>query len=307
LRIERSHFPPDFDAFEVLPNLKELRSTRALCLRIPFPWKQITTLCTYSTATSSVLQELALATEATEVKLYNCDSQGMVSADSHLIHRLRSLSIIIDSATSKVSPWFQWLTLPRLDQLSIAGSTKDPPSSCDHPFLGDCFRSFLSRSSCSITSLILVNLPLWDADALALLSALPSLSSLTISERESSPFKNYILTTHFFESLTIDHDNTFSNRRSPELQLKALRSLDLRLHATVPAKVIVQFLESRWTNDVEYSAVLGVEDLSNVKVLVLQSLYATELDEQKLCGLLKMKEIGVHLSCSTKYLKAKGS
>ncbi|KAF5343894.1 hypothetical protein D9758_012118 [Tetrapyrgos nigripes] len=297
----KTDFAPDFDALELIPKLQQLRSHGSSTTALP--WKQVAIYQAERMNPSDVLQELSNASNATEVVLTRCYLKR--PPESHLVHHLHSLTIFINSSRPNFSPWFQWLTLPNLTRLDIMADKKQAPTSCNSVFLDDCFPSFLMRSSCTITSLTLRNLPLSDVDVLAILSALPSLSTLEIKERDTEPSSNTMLTTHFFESLTIDHGQTFSNRRSPSLQLKRLQFLDLRLHATLPAQCIVELIESRWTDDPQYSAVLGINNLSEVEILVVRSEDATTLDVQELRDLMKVKDMGMRFSCSSKFLKAK--
>ncbi|KAF5356633.1 hypothetical protein D9758_008249 [Tetrapyrgos nigripes] len=294
----------DLDAFELAPSLRTLKSNSGACSLIRLPWNQVTMCQILNSSSSIALQELSLASHCNEVELLDCaikESEGPVQ---HIVHNLRSLLIGVNREYPDFHYWFNRLTLPRLTSLSIAGLEEAPPISCQSALASDYFPVFLSRSSCTITSLSLIDLLLSASDALALLSALPLLSSLTIHESAVKPFKNNILTAQFFNSFAIDHDNPFSNRQSAST--KHLRSLNLRLHATLPAKLIVEVIESRWIVDPEYSAVLGIDDLSAVEIVVLRSEGATMLDVQELCDSLDwIRRRELQFTCSSKFLEAK--
>ncbi|KAF5371716.1 hypothetical protein D9758_003507 [Tetrapyrgos nigripes] len=301
--------PDDMRAFEIAPSLKALAVSESV-ENLALPWKQIAYFSIGFGRASQIRNVLSTASEAREVQLIRCIPSG--SSDPQnvpVIHSLTSLSIIVDQWDPDFHHWFKWLTLPNLTSLKIAGYESAFPAACTSVFEDNFFPSLLSRSSCTITSLSLINLPLSDSDAITLLIALQSLSSLTIHERDkpqSSASPNTTLTKTFFKSLTIEYNTAFSNRHSPSLQLKRLRSLDLRVHAAFPAKVISDVIVSRWTgNDLEYSAAVSdVDSLTTVKILVLRSKGAMVLDVQELHDSLEAyQRLGLWFCCESKFLE----
>ncbi|KAF5362876.1 hypothetical protein D9758_007016 [Tetrapyrgos nigripes] len=304
LHLKRSEFKDVMDAFEVAPSLRivNLETNRGIS-RLKLPWHQVSSFSTKYAKCGTAYAALFKAAEATEITLSQCFNPDSLRRSLGIInHKLHSLSIVVGGQESNFHHWFNWLTLPRLTTLNVAGAENDPPDSCTDVFLNDCFPTFLSRSSCTITSLSFTNLPLSDVQVLAIIASLPSLSHLTVHERASQPFKNTILTSHFFDSLRMDCHHTFSSRPSPCLT-KRLQSLDLCLHGTLQARSIVEFVESRWTTNPEYAAVLGVHNLTVVKILVLRSRDAMILDAEELCDLLDVyKGLGLRVSCSSKFL-----
>ncbi|KAF5371756.1 hypothetical protein D9758_003511 [Tetrapyrgos nigripes] len=298
----------DADAFEMAPSLKVLLCSTNLKL----PWAQILDLTVRFNHPKRIVEVLTKATAALDVKLsrctlFNIGVAGVELQASPLVHNLTSFSIMVNQEYPDFHHWFKWLTLPNLTSLDVAGYESSLPVACTSVFENNCFPSFLSRSSCTITSLSLINLPLSESDAMALLTALPSLSSLTIHER-TDPQRNTTLTSTFFNSLTIKHNTTFSNSHSLPLRLERLRSLDLRVHGAFPAKVIVDVIVSRWSgNDLEYSAAVGVDSLMKVKILALRSEGAMVLDVQELHDSLEAyKGLGLSLYCESKFLGGKG-
>ncbi|KAF5371797.1 hypothetical protein D9758_003508 [Tetrapyrgos nigripes] len=299
--------PASMCAFEIAPSLKALALSYTIN-KLALPWEQITDFSIGLGSAWRILNALSTASEAREVQLVRCNLSGSSDPqDVPVVHSLTSLSIIVDRVDPDFHHWFKWLTLPNLTSLKIAAYDPSFPAACTSVFEDNCFPSFLSRSSCTITSLSLINLPLSDSDAITLLIALQSLSSLTIHERDkpkSSTSPNTTLTNTFFKSLTIEYNTAFSNRHSPYLQLKRLRSLDLRLHDAFPAKVISDVIVSRWTgNDLEYSAAVGVDSLTKVKILVLRSKGAMVLDVQELHDSLEAyQRLGLWFCCESKSL-----
>ncbi|KAJ8075931.1 hypothetical protein PM082_021563 [Marasmius tenuissimus] len=104
------------------------------------------------------------------------------------------------------------LTLPRLTSLQVGGyeGWED-----EWPiWTGSAVINFLSRSSCSVTFLCLQNLPIIDDQAISLLEHIPTLLSLAIEERleyqdteaEPVPLPNRIITQHFLQRLTVEHE-----------------------------------------------------------------------------------------------------
>ncbi|KAF5338216.1 hypothetical protein D9758_012839 [Tetrapyrgos nigripes] len=226
----------------------------------------------------------------------------------NIVHNLGSLSIVVDNLDPDFSHWFNNLTLPHLTSLSIASAENMSPRSCQNVFTDNCFPSVLSRSGCTITSLSLTKLPLSDDDVLQLLSVLPSLSSLTIHEDDVEPFKNNMLSSHFFQSLVIDPNDTPPNTQSSEssshTSLRHLKCLDLRLHASLPVKLVAEVIQSRCTNKPEYSTTLGVDGLHVVNILVLRSEEMVLLDVEELRDLLlRIAGTGLPFTCSSKWLE----
>ncbi|KAF5371717.1 hypothetical protein D9758_003504 [Tetrapyrgos nigripes] len=315
--------------FEVAPSL---RKVVVMCgvEGLGLPWTQITHFTFQTVLFDTVLHGLSLASEVREVAIYQCPySSG--SGDTYtrplMLRHLCSLSIVVDQKDPHFHHYFQWLTLPQLVSFSIAGDSRSPPTACTSLFEDDCFPSFLERSACTITSLSLTNFPLSDDEAIELLSALPALTSLTIHEKigPKYPYTNSILTAKFLQSLTLhyDPDTVFSNDPGPSpslLHLKHLHSLDLRLHGTLPTKVIADVVVSRWTRSGSEStssssesitasasaavnSFSSVERLAEVRILALLSKDDMVLDVQELGNLLgDYRRLGLRLFCESRLL-----
>ncbi|KAJ8075913.1 hypothetical protein PM082_021545 [Marasmius tenuissimus] len=105
-----------------------------------------------------------------------------------------------------------YLTLPHLTSLQVCGfgwTLDEWPT-----WKGGAVIDFLSRSSCSITSL--KNLPITDVQTISLLEHIPALVSLKIEERptrmnsedpEEVPSPNRIITQPFLQRLTVDRSS----------------------------------------------------------------------------------------------------
>ncbi|KAF5371588.1 hypothetical protein D9758_003512 [Tetrapyrgos nigripes] len=145
-------------AFEIALSLKVL-----LCFTIPIglPWAQISDLTVSFRLPDFVSWVLLKATEVRAFKLHQCISRG--EPDQFPVvynNNLTSLSIMVDQKHPDFHHWFKSLTLPNLTSLHIAGYEFSLPVACTSVFENNCFPSFLSRSSCTITSLSLIDLPL---------------------------------------------------------------------------------------------------------------------------------------------------
>ncbi|KAF5371616.1 hypothetical protein D9758_003527 [Tetrapyrgos nigripes] len=162
---------PDLHAFEIAENLRGVYLSYAAA-DLGLPWSQITEFSIGSASASEALEGLSMATEAREVTLYRTNLDYLPD-EFPIVHNLNSLSIIVDRWDPDFQQFFDWLTLPNLTSLSITGAEESPPRAFTDIY-DDTFPSFIARSSCTITSLSLIDLPLTDSAAIVLLSALPS-------------------------------------------------------------------------------------------------------------------------------------
>ncbi|KAF5356625.1 hypothetical protein D9758_008250 [Tetrapyrgos nigripes] len=290
--ILKSRLSDNFDAFEIAPNLRAFTSIYGWYFKLRLPWNQIRTYRVVEDTVGSIGRELFLVKEATEVLLDDCSPPR--DLDPPLIHNLRSLSIVVYSHNPDFGIWFKSLTLPRLASLTIKGADQWTHPVFHQDFAHNGLRSFLSRSSCIITSLSLIEISVSDVDVISLLSALPSLSSLTIHEREY--YENTTFTTHLLEYLVADSDDAPPDSRT---ELNHLQTLDFRLHGTVPATSLVRVIESRWSRNREDTSI--VDSLSMVNIMVLRSHQATTLDVEELHA--SLNGMGVPFSCSSKFLQ----
>ncbi|KAF5348993.1 hypothetical protein D9758_012738 [Tetrapyrgos nigripes] len=238
---------------------------------ISLPWSQLTRLKFRWLLTNAALENLSLAAQARHVTFERCrnddfrDSSDDYPDVVHLHDNLRSLSIIIDIDDPELSVFFNFLTLPSLIHLTIAGSydeTTDPPSSENFSFTSEqeAIMSFMSRSQCHLTSLSLENLPIQDMEVIAFLQNTPTLTELALYEQEyenttDAPF----FTPHLFDSLSVKY------RAPSSTLLPRLKELDLQYHAcSFPTTAFLPMIHSRWIPDVATATEMGVDCLAAV-------------------------------------------
>ncbi|KAK7028992.1 hypothetical protein VNI00_014702 [Paramarasmius palmivorus] len=125
-------------------------------------------------------------------------------------------------------------TLPHLSAITIIGDASLSNFSVDpHHILP--LKQCLLRSSCTITSFHMKDLPITDGEALSLLGLMPTLEILGVEEvvPQNNPSTNgtkHILTSSFLQHLAImDHDTRIRTPFLPQL-----KDLSLTVHGEVP-------------------------------------------------------------------------
>ncbi|KAK7471262.1 hypothetical protein VKT23_002670 [Stygiomarasmius scandens] len=286
------------DAFEIAPSLRSLRLISGVPTNLRLPWKQISNHTIEYSSLSTALRALSSTTEATHVTLLQCDQLESTSTQNIIIHSLRSLSIVINRKNPGFYYWFKWLTLPRLNHLEILGDESLAPESSSH--VPEYFSSFLSRSSCTITSLSLVGLAIGDVNTVSILSSLTSLSTLTIHELKYWK-TNKMISANLLNALTVDLGSGFSPTKAKIC--RHLEHLDLCFHGTFSAKWVIDAINSRWIPVPKYAALLGVDSIKSVRIQVIMSKDAKYFDMKELDEAMGLcKAAGLKFYSSPKFL-----
>ncbi|KAK7464863.1 hypothetical protein VKT23_006068 [Stygiomarasmius scandens] len=272
------------DAFSNAPSLRILRvqSPQAGSRALKLPWKQISNLTIESALLPFALEQTSLAVNADKITFWGCyrdpeeDDEIPVRT---LRHNLSSLSIIVDYDDSDFLdfPVFELLTLPNLSHLSI---------SRDYEIDLSVFDSFLSRSSCVITSLSLFGVD--DREALSFIFRLPSLSTLIVHEKNNRK-DNWIITVDFLGALVLSRD-------SNSIKLRHLQHLELGLYATFPEKHIVDLVHSRCIPPID-----GVDNLKSfeIKAIAIEGEDPGSFDMERLDEAMEVcKTLGLNYSSS---------
>ncbi|KAF5371742.1 hypothetical protein D9758_003450 [Tetrapyrgos nigripes] len=344
LEISDWDYKPDLQVFETAYSLREIDlSFSAVGLRLP--WTQITDITLGCGTGTDALEGMRLATAARAVTLHKMTLIFFPGESRRLVHNLHSLSFVVGLDDPHFHYFLKRLTLHNLASLSISGDESIPypawigifndkyhdddsdksddeddedgyeEDEYDDRGNGGSIQSFLSRSSCTITSLSLIDFPIRDYDAIALLSMVPSLSSLTIHEpayersvvKPDVEIQNVTVSGRLLDWLTIkyNHAAPSDTNSPPDLPLRHLRSLDLRVLGTFPAKAIIDVVASRCTgNDLAYPGAVGVDKLDEVKVLVLRSTDDMVLDVEELHDSLKaLRNLGLMSVCDSRPLE----
>jgi len=120
----------------------------------------------------------------------------------------------------------------------------------------DLFATFLSRSSCRITTLVIRGVALSDEDLISALRILSCLATLGISDHGTIPL-NSPITSHFISSLHIDHS-------VPGPQTHLIPKLhDLTLESdcfTFDDAAFINMISSRWYSHPRFVGTFGGVD-----------------------------------------------
>ncbi|KAJ3898492.1 hypothetical protein F5879DRAFT_980309 [Lentinula edodes] len=172
--------------------------------------------------------------------------------------------ILLDSMESLVAPALTSLVLEQHGELP--DNLYAPPS----PF--NAVDSFLARSACPLTVLVLDSMPLTDCEVVALLKRLPSLVELTVTE---SKFENALpITLDFVESLHSHKRSALRSSVNPILP--KLQTLVLEVQVTASeferegsTLALIDVIVSRWLPEKSYAASIGVSCLRSVELYLL--------------------------------------
>ncbi|KAG7087225.1 hypothetical protein E1B28_013207 [Marasmius oreades] len=210
----------DLDLLSECPLLTSIElavQAEELQLNPRFPWPQLQFLKLEGCSLSQVGQTLASCNNLQQLELLGLFPTTQLSVASPIttLDQLRYLSVE-RLQEDEFFHLFQSFNLPSLSYLKIHGGRPSGPV-LDLSSL----KSFLVRSSCSITSLTLELLPFSDVDTLHLLRLVPNLTTFSVEEQctedsEGRP-KNKIVTTTFLEQLVTDTGGE-STRFLPQLE-----------------------------------------------------------------------------------------
>uniref|UniRef100_A0A0W0F9H7 Uncharacterized protein n=1 Tax=Moniliophthora roreri TaxID=221103 RepID=A0A0W0F9H7_MONRR len=131
---------------------------------------------------------------------------------------VKHLSVSIGLYTKDAS-LFDCVTLPALLSIVFMGSWIGELS---RSWKDTHFKSFLHRSSCTITFLSLESVPISDIETTALLGLIPTLERLHVQEgyrwKLKSGIKQRIITAHFWNTISIVDNIASSNHILPRLR-----------------------------------------------------------------------------------------
>ncbi|KAE9391550.1 hypothetical protein BT96DRAFT_1001206 [Gymnopus androsaceus JB14] len=142
-------------------------------------------------------------------------------------------------------------TLPSLGELIVH---PERPTSLKLFWPMDSFSAFISKSSCTLTTLSLSGVGISDLDFIAALCLLPSLTKLSFGDDLGT------ITSLFLSSLTL-HDSAFE----PGPIVPNLCSLSIHVKGTsFDDTAFIEMVLSRWLPDPSYAATLGVASMRSV-------------------------------------------
>ncbi|KAK1219058.1 hypothetical protein PQX77_018234 [Marasmius sp. AFHP31] len=218
------------------------------------------------------------------------------NTEHHLSTTISSLTFECDDQLC-LDATLSHLTLPRLTSLRVCSSEE---FWCEwSTWTGGAVTDFLSRSSCTLTSLCLKDLPITGDQAISLLEHIPTLVSLEIEERprtdedpEEVPLPNRIMTQTFLQRLVVEHD-VF---RSLHVFLPLLIdfTITMREDDSVVEQGLFNAVASRWIPDPAQAKEVGVKCLESFTITVLERKGGSE-EKRWLKGLECFRDGGMRL------------
>ncbi|KAK1217576.1 hypothetical protein PQX77_019765 [Marasmius sp. AFHP31] len=265
--------------------LRSLNVTRAYAKTLPsdIRFHQIKTLTIRSTLAAPAIEYFARfpALETLYMyKIYSFDSWD--DLEHHSSNTLTSMTCQFDDQHA-LDTTMRCLTLPSLTSLQVEGTAtsfapfemKDRWSTWE----GGAVADFLSRSSCSITSLCLNYLPITDIETISLLEFLPTLVSLEIGERprcprfpedcEGGPLPNRIITQPFLQRLAVQRE-PFRSPSHRFLPLLTDITITMRIGDDAVAQGLANAVASRWIPAPEEAKEIGVKSLKSLTMTLVE-------------------------------------
>ncbi|KAJ8073802.1 hypothetical protein PM082_012080 [Marasmius tenuissimus] len=183
--------------FDTCPSLNSLNIRANNWSESDFPFCQLSSLSICDSWTPSTVDILQSCTNLTRLELHSTGGRtDDLETEEHVILPTLQHLVVVAQEHYDAMTIFQIATLESLKTLEICRTALNSWTGLDLDLITD----FLIRSSCSITSLSLDNLPISDTAVTMLLRLMPTLMSLTIKE---SPHRrngrNTILTSSFFK------------------------------------------------------------------------------------------------------------
>ncbi|KAL0564887.1 hypothetical protein V5O48_017151 [Marasmius crinis-equi] len=238
-----------------LPLLENLTIKHPTHYALPDPQYTVRRLETEAEACVLLLGGTCTAVEELDISTADPKEYDGRNIVSNTVHTL-TLRELLDTELTFLLDSF---TFPNLTTLNLRSSWSDDIN----PLI-----SFLRRSACTLTSLLLRGAKLTDEQAVALFRSMPSLKSLTV-EPEYVRFTREgitggtILTPSFFRLLSVQHDRTLN----PNQILPNLEELTLHFIIVPDEKDLREMLESRWITEPVYAKIVGAKCLRSVNIV----------------------------------------
>ncbi|ESK91759.1 hypothetical protein Moror_10588 [Moniliophthora roreri MCA 2997] len=291
---DNSPWDAELRLFETCPALRSFEFEPDLRIRhVLAPYDQITFLKLCDAYSSTAFKFLSSLPNVERLELFRIGGESLASSGTFTGHivssNLKHLSITAEEQHD-VSSALEFTTLPELLSLDIRSVEEEETDESSWYMWDEVpFKSFLTRSSCNITSLSLRCVPISDEQLVNTLLLMPRLSSLCLQEYRNTQSGYYLLTDEFLTRLAVDHGSS-SSLFLPHLT-------DLTLHARadrVDFDHLTKALTSRWVPDSDYSATLGCECLQSVTITLMDNKDHTE----SLRHLQSFRDAGMRVSIS---------
>ncbi|KAK1227160.1 hypothetical protein PQX77_009794 [Marasmius sp. AFHP31] len=198
---------PFLAAFELAPSLQSVTLTGHLATPLlALPWHQIESI-RLELSVDAILSILRQCHTVEQITLRPITGELSHTGSCDLLAFAREISIILRSSSlDALSGMLEHLTLPGLESVDLK-LLVSPGFIRRHPPSGDVIsilRNFLTRSSCSLTSLCLHHIPIDDVGLLSLLPLIPTLIALTIADGKNDLItEKKVVTNHFLGRLSL--------------------------------------------------------------------------------------------------------
>ncbi|KAE9408849.1 hypothetical protein BT96DRAFT_913564 [Gymnopus androsaceus JB14] len=240
------------DCFANAPKLRAVR-TNDLEIHSNFPWTQLTSLDIRPSGGGDI-DFLHRCPRLTVLKLQR-SSWLKLGPGSVFLASLESFTFNDFIGQLKtLEDMFYIFTFPSLGELIVC--SKDSFGANRVKWPPDAFSAFISRSSCTLTTLSLRNITISDVNLIAALRLVPSLTTFSIDGLMNSSGGSPI-TSHLLWSLTY---HGFDSALLPKL-----RFLSMKLRRTsFDDAAFVRMVSSRWMPDHVYAAAIGIACLRSL-------------------------------------------
>ncbi|KAK7438199.1 hypothetical protein VKT23_018129 [Stygiomarasmius scandens] len=281
------------DVFQTAPALRKVTIGFPVSFEsVSLPWHQLTHLRFVHWNMDNFVARLKQAGQARHVTLERFEPWDLSNKAILKHSNIQSLSIIVDEDDPSASWMLRYLTLPNLTHLSL--SQYEDYRSDDVSQLDEFMAPFLTRSSCNLSSLSLVNLNIPGPDLVALFKCLPSLSALTVHEHKLLPYGMYLntmLTSQILGHLTVNHRESFGSILLPHLKV-----LDFRFHVESSSILsLLKMLHSRWIPDVSDFEPLSEARVDSLASVTLRPLIRIESEDPDFQSLHALKAAGLRV------------
>ncbi|KAL0570047.1 hypothetical protein V5O48_011918 [Marasmius crinis-equi] len=248
------------------------------------PWHQIEDLVIADSYGPAALALLSLFPRLKGLKMFRAGG-GIVGYSGHYHSNTINTMTLTGDSQEDVDTTLQHLTLPDLASLTMCRTDES-----EHQWkvwAESSLTDFLSRSTCTITSLHLKRLPMTDSQALSLLGLTPALANLEIEDSRTGA--NHIVTGTFLQRLAVNPQTALLSAK-PLLPLLTKLTLAVRKDSSIEQDIF-DVVSSRWIPDREQATEVGVESLRSVCLTIV----GRDADRNKLSFLECFRDAGLQM------------
>ncbi|KAK1235266.1 hypothetical protein PQX77_001515 [Marasmius sp. AFHP31] len=262
---------------------------------IDLPWNQIKTLQISTVHPSPVLSLLTKLPRLETLDLSSIPNDEVHF--HHTSHTIKSLALRYNSPGDDGRAMLKHLTIPNLSALEIK---KCWPDTVPTRSWGSSIADFLTRSGCSLTSLRLNEVSLYDQQLIALLELTPTLTTLEIEEWQPMMPEDYLLTGTFLRRFIVVHQ---PEALHPGRRILLPRLTDIVFKVVQKEGLVEQdffdLVASRWIPDPDRAREIGVECLRSVRITMVKGNSTASNSEYTLSTLECFRDAGLWVEVGT--------